>query len=177
VLTTEIDKVVKLMDKIHTENSPSREQQWRNLTLAHYVHLRNGVPLGDAKSLRNMLHRSLGAASFAAFWQYWNPIWGYGLGKYVYTPLRRVLPTAVAFMATFVISGSIHDLATMVVSRSFAFLFTPWFFLLGVGAVMSRAFDMDLSNRPWWLRASINLAYLIFCLILTLAMKQIAEPA
>lgn len=60
--------------------------QHQSLTLAKYVHLRNGVPLGDAKSLPNMLYRSFGAASFAACWQYWNPIWGYGLVKYVQCP-------------------------------------------------------------------------------------------
>lgn len=159
------------MSKIQAENSHNPEQQWQHLTLSQYVLLRNGVPLGDGKSLRNMLHRSLGAASFAGFWQYWNPIWGYGLGKFMYSPLRRLLPPAAAFILTFVISGGIHDLATMAVSRSFAFLFTPWFFLLGVGAVLSRAFGMNLAKRPWWVRASINLAYLAICLALTLAAK------
>lgn len=74
---------------------------------------------------------------------------------------------------TFIISGGIHDLATMAIRRSFAFLFTPWFFLLGVGAVLSRAIGMDLSNHPWWIRAGINLIYLVFCLALTLIAKQI----
>ncbi|MCB9423451.1 MAG: hypothetical protein H6667_26885, partial [Ardenticatenaceae bacterium] len=156
------------MNKIQAENSRNWQQQEQSLTLSQYVHLRNGVPLGDSKSLRNMLNRSLGAASFAAFWQYWNPIWGYGLGKYVYRPLRRILPPFTAFIVTFIISGGIHDLATMVIRGSFAFLFTPWFFLLGVGAVLGRAFGMDLAKRPWLIRASINFAYLLFCLALTL---------
>jgi hypothetical protein len=162
----------KLMSKIQAKNSHYPEQQWQDLTLSQYVHLRNGVPLGDAKSLRNMLHRSLGAASFAGFWQYWNPIWGYGLGKFVYSPLRRILPPAAAFIITFIISGGIHDLATMAASRSFAFLFTPWFFLLGVGAVLGRAFGVNLAKRAWWVRASINLAYLVSCLVLTLVVKK-----
>jgi hypothetical protein len=142
-------KVAKRMSKIQAKISQYPEQPKQNLTLRQYVHLRNGVPLGDGKSLRNMLHRSFGAASFVAFWQYWNPIWGYGLGKYVYAPLRRILPPAAAVILTFIISGGIHDLATMAVSRSFAFLFTPWFFLLGVGAVLSRAVGMDLGKRPF----------------------------
>jgi hypothetical protein len=61
----------------------------------------------------------------------------------------------------------------MAVRRSFAFLFTPWFFLLGVGAVIGRAAGMDLSDHPWWVRASINLGYLVFCLAVTLIAKQI----
>ncbi len=67
------------MSNIQEGNLQARP--WRSLTLGQYVQHRNGVPLGDGKSLQNMLHRSLGAASFAGFWQYWNPIWGYGLGK------------------------------------------------------------------------------------------------
>lgn len=59
----------------------SARQQWHRLTLAQYVHRRNGVPLGDSGSLRNMLIRSFGAGSFGRFWQYWNPIFDYGLGK------------------------------------------------------------------------------------------------
>jgi hypothetical protein len=110
-----------------------RPRPWQRLTLAEYVRRRNGVPLGDSRSLRNMFIRSFGAGSFGQFWQYWNPIWGYGLGRYVYAPLRRVLPPAVAFILTFAISGGLHDLATMAVSRSPALLFTPWFVLLGIG--------------------------------------------
>ena len=134
-----------------------KKQTWQrqSLTLSQYVEFRNGVPLGDSKSFSNMLHRSLGAASFAEFWQYWNPIWGYGLGKYVYVPARRILPRAAAFIATFIVSGAIHDLATMVVGRSFAFLFTPWFFLLGVGAGFGDGFwetaVLATSHREFYL--------------------------
>ena len=151
-----------------------KKQTWQRqtLTLSQYVEFRNGVPLGDSKLFSNMLHRSLGAASFAEFWQYWNPIWGYGLGKYVYAPLRQILPRAAAFIATFIVSGTIHDLATIAVRRSFAFLFTPWFFLLGVGAVLSRSLGMDLSNHPWWIRVSVNLIYLVSSLVVVLFIKQ-----
>ncbi|MCB0198341.1 MAG: hypothetical protein KDJ65_40755, partial [Anaerolineae bacterium] len=64
------------MNKIQTKKAEMR--QWHSYTLRQYVALRNGVPLGDGRSLRHMLRRSFGAASFAGFWQYWNPIWGYG---------------------------------------------------------------------------------------------------
>lgn len=160
------------MHKIQAEHARDREKPWQNLTLLQYVLLRNGVPLGHGQSLRNMLHRSLGAASFAAFLRYWNSIWGYGLGKNVYAPLRRILPAVAVFFLTFIISCGLHDLVTMVISRSAAFLFTPWFFLLGVGAVIGQAAGLDLSGRPWAVRAGANLAYLHFCLVLTVAAKQ-----
>jgi hypothetical protein len=161
------------MNKNQKEVSPNRQQQWQGLTLAQYVELRNGVPLGVPSSLRNMLQRSFGAASFAGFWQYWNPIWGYGLGKYVYSPMHRVLPAAIALIMTFVVSGGIHDLVIMALRRSMTLLFTPWFFVLGVGVVLGRAVGMDLSNRSWWIRAGTNLAYLVIGLAITLIAKRV----
>ena len=137
-----------------------------------FFQLRNGVPLGDPKSLENKLRRSFGATSFAGFWQYWNPIWRYGLVKYVYEPTRRILPWAAAFITTFIVSGAIHDLATMAVSRSFAFFFTPWFFLLDVGAVLGQALGMNFGKRPFWQRAAVNFTYLLTCLLLTLIVKR-----
>jgi len=142
------------------------------LTLSRYVYRRNGVPLGDSDSLKNMLYRSFGASSFAGFWQYWNPIFGYGLGKYVYAPLQRFLPSWGALIMTFVVSGGIHDLVTMAIRRSSAFLFVPWFFLLGVGVVLGRAVKMDSSKRPWLVRAVINFSYIILCLGITLVLRQ-----
>ncbi|MFN2170194.1 MAG: acyltransferase [Candidatus Promineifilaceae bacterium] len=153
---------------LHTK----RPRPWQRLTLAEYVRRRNGVPLGDSRSLRNMLIRSFGAGSFGQFWQYWNPIFGYGLGKYVYSPLQRFLPPAVALVMTFIISGGIHDLVTMAIRRSTAFFFIPWFFLLGVGVVIGRGLNIDFSERPWLVRSAINLSYMLVCLAITLLARQ-----
>ena len=139
----------------------------RAMTLGEYVHRRNGIPLGRAGSLRNMLSRSLGAESFAAFWQHWNPIWGYGLGRFVFAPVQRRVPSAIAVMVTFLVSGIVHDVAVTVVRRSFTLMVTPWFLLLGIGVLVARATHMDLSHRPWWWRAVVNLIYLIGCLAAT----------
>jgi hypothetical protein len=163
------------MNNNQNKLNPNRRQQWSRVTLAEYVEQRNGVPLGDSNSLQNMLQRSFGASSFARFWQYWNPIWGYGLGKYVYSPLQRVLPMAIALIMTFVISGALHDLVTMALGRSVTVFFTPWFFILGVGVVVGRAVKMDLSNYSWWIRASVNLIYLILGAILTILAKWVLE--
>lgn len=143
------------------------------LTLSQYVRRRNGVPLGVSGSLRNMLHRSVGAGSFGGFWQYWNPVFGYALGRYVYAPVRRVLPSTVALILTFVVCGALHDVVTMGIRGSLAFLFTPWFLLLGVGVVFGRAVGLDYSGRPWAIRAAINLAYIFSCLALALVARRI----
>jgi len=66
------------MNTDQQEARANRQQQRQRISFARYIHRRNGVPLGSSGSLRNMLRRSLGAGSFAGFWQYWIPVWGYG---------------------------------------------------------------------------------------------------
>lgn len=95
------------------------------------------------------------------------------MGRFVYSPLKRVLPRVLAVIMTFAISGAVHDLATMAVRRSPAFLFTPWFFLLGVGVVLGRLIRLDYSDRPWMVRVAINLTYLVVCLVATLLAKRV----
>ena len=144
----------------------------RQVTLGEYVRRRNGVPAGSRGALRNMFHRSFGAGSFAGFWRYWNPVFGYVLGRYVFSPLRKALPSALALVATFVVSGVVHDLVSTAVRGSVAFLFTPWFFFHGVGVVLGEATGMDLSRYPWLLRASVNFTYVLVCLALALIVKS-----
>jgi len=138
----------------------------RRLTLAGYVRRRNGVALGAPGSLRNMLRRSFGAGTFAGFWQHWNPIFGYCLGKWVFVPLKTILPPYVALVLTFVVTGIVHDLVTIAVRGQIAFLFTPWFLCLGIGVVLSKASGMNLGAMPWGARAAVNSAYLGACLAL-----------
>lgn len=95
------------------------------------------------------------------------------MGRFVYAPARRVLPRGLALIVTFLVSGGIHDLVIMGIRRSAAFFFTTWFFLLGIGVVVGRAAGMDLSGRPWWARAGINLVYLVVCLALSLIARRI----
>jgi D-alanyl-lipoteichoic acid acyltransferase DltB (MBOAT superfamily) len=145
----------------------------RTLTLGQYIRRRNGLPAGARGSLRNMLHRSLGAPTFAGFWQYWNPVFGYALGRYVFMPAKRIIPAPVALLATFVIRGAIHDLVTMAARGGPAVLFTPWFFFMGCGVLLGRALGLDFASRPWLVRAAANLAYVASCLLLTIALGRI----
>jgi D-alanyl-lipoteichoic acid acyltransferase DltB (MBOAT superfamily) len=113
-----------------------------------------------------MLRHSFGARSFAGFWQHWNPIFGYCLGKYVFIPLKKISPPHVALVLTFVVTGIVHDLVTMAVRQDFAFLFTPWFLFLGIGVVLSNLTEMDIGASSWRLRAACHAAYLGACLVL-----------
>jgi D-alanyl-lipoteichoic acid acyltransferase DltB (MBOAT superfamily) len=147
--------------------------QQNSLSLSQYIVYRNGVPAGARGSMRNMFERSFGAPTFAGFWRHWNPIFSYGLGRYIYSPLKRLMPSALAVVSTFIFCGMLHDLVTMAVRGAPAFLFTPWFFLLGTGVVLGRALSLDLSDQPWLVKATVNLTYLAVCLAITLGIKYL----
>lgn len=119
-----------------------------------------------------MLRRSFGAASFAGFWRYWNPVFGYGLGKYVFAPLKRFLPSTLALILTFVACGALHDLVAISIRGTATFPFSAWFLMLGVGVVLGNASGMDLSRKPWALRASLHLAYLVVCLVVSIVARR-----
>lgn len=152
-------------------NNPTSNRK-RKLTLAYYVRRRNGVPLGAAGSLRNMLHRSLGAGTFAEFWRYWNPIFGYYLGRYINAPLKRWLPSSVSLVITFVACGALHDAVGFAATGRGMFLFTPWFFFMGTGVVISQSIQFDYANYIWPVRALINISCVAIGLLVTLAIKQ-----
>lgn len=124
---------------------------------------RTGVPLGASGSLRKMLIRSLSAKSPRHFWQYWNPIFGYYLGRYVHSPLNKILPAPIAILGTFLFSGFIHDLATIAIWGSTRFLFTTWFFFLGMGVVVSEIGNINWFHKSRSIRIFSNLFYLILC--------------
>ncbi|MEM9741049.1 MAG: MBOAT family O-acyltransferase [Pseudomonadota bacterium] len=120
-----------------------------------------------------MLKRSLGASSFAEFWRYWNPIFGYYLGNRVYRPLRETgLPRVLAVIGTFLVSGAVHDVAAAVITQGVVFTCTPFFFLLSLGVVAGNAFGMDSSKHSWSARATINGSYVLVCLAATLTLKS-----
>lgn len=161
---------------MRNDPSPSgamRSEGRPTLTLRRYVQRRTGLSMGARGSLRVMLYRSFGARSFAGFWRYWNPIFGYGLGRYVFLPLKRAMPAPLALLATFVVSGALHDLVTAAVRGAPAFLFTPWFFLLGLGVLLGEALKMDTSSSAWSVRAAVNLAYLCSCLAAVLILQRV----
>lgn len=122
-----------------------------------------------------MLRRSLGAGSFAGFWRFWNPVFGYYLGRYSYAPLQRVMPRGPALILTFSLCGAIHDAVTTALRGSVTLLFTSWFIFLAIGVLIGNACGMDLSQRTWIVRAGVNLAYLATCLLISVLFRQVLE--
>ena len=136
----------------------------RKLSLAQYVKKRNGVPLGASGSMTNMLSRSFGATSFPVFWCYWSPIWGYYLSRNVMRPLANFLPISLATFLTFLVSGALHDLAVSIVKLKNIFFFTPWFGLMGLIVVISKAARISYGHVSWPVRALINASFILVSL-------------
>lgn len=137
------------------------------MKLSEYVKKRNGVPIGHQKSLQNNLQRSLGANNFSSFWNFWNPIFGYYLGKKIFKPLKKIIPVAFAVIVTFVFCGFIHDIVTTLVRGKLSLFFSVWFLLMGTSVVLSKNSNYNLSNKKWLFRAFINLSIIGICLFLT----------
>jgi ABC-type multidrug transport system permease subunit len=129
------------------------------------------VPLGHRDSLRNMLYRSLGAGKFSIFWQYWNPIWGYYLGKYIFKPLKLIFPPALSLIITFVVCGFIHDLVVMLLKWKFILFLSPWFLFMGLAVVLGEYAKIDYSRSPWVVRAAINILVVLTCLLMAYQIK------
>lgn len=137
------------------------------MKLSEYVKKKNGVPFGHANSLRNNLERSLGANNFSKFWNFWNPIFGYYLGTKIFRPLKKIFPTGLSLVFTFVFCGLIHDSVTTIIRREISLFFTVWFLIMGICVVISKQTNYNLSNRKWFFRALINLSIINICFFLT----------
>ena len=122
--------------------------------------------MGANNSLKNMIARSLGAGKFSIFWKYWNPIWSYYLGKYIFKPLKIIFPPALSVILSFAFSGFLHDLIIMLLRWNFELLLTPCFLLMGFCVVLGDYAKIDYSKFTWIIRAFINILIILSCLLI-----------
>ncbi|MCK0107880.1 hypothetical protein MWU58_01110 [Flavobacteriaceae bacterium S0825] len=138
------------------------------MTLREYVEKRNGVPIGHSSSLKNNLYRSLGAKSFTIFWNFWNPIFGYYLGKRVFKPLKIYFPASLALVLTFIFCGFLHDVVTTIIRGSISIFFSVWFLFMAIAVMTTQYLNHDFKEKTWSVRALINVSIIGFCLSLTI---------
>ncbi len=159
---------------------PIRQRRIRNdvkrdmskkVSLSEYVRRRNGVGLGDSRSMKNMFTRSFGAGSFYQFWEYWNPIWGYYLSKLVMRPLTNSLPAWLALVLTFGISGAVHDVAISLVKLRVSYFFTAWFLTMSLMVLFTSGLRIFYKHLPWSLRALINFTLIAGSFLLVTLVK------
>ena len=141
------------------------------MTLSEYVLKRNGVPLGAKGSLPNNLKNALGAGNNADFWKHWNPIWGYYLAKFIYLPLGLHVPKWLATLASFAVSGALHDFTVGLLGIAWQSLFTCWFLVMGFFLIVSRGLQFEYGALPFVARAGLNVAAPALCLGVTLLLR------
>lgn len=142
------------------------------MTLTEYVKKRNGVPIGSSKSLRNNLYRSLGAKDFSTFWNYWNPIFGYYLGRFIFKPIKKIFPVGIALLLTFIFCGLIHDVVTTIFRGKISNFFTIWFLLMGFAVLITQYLNHNFKKQLWIIRALINLSIISLCFLITIYLTK-----
>ena len=155
----------------NSQMGQERDVRTEKMGLRDYVRRRNGVPLNAKGSLGNMLARSFGSGTFAGFWRFWNPIWGYYLGRFVYVPLARVLPRPLSLVITFLVSGLLHDIVIMALRGEWALIFVPWFGLMAVWIVLSEAIGIRYAGLSFLSRVFINALQVGLPLALVLSLQ------
>jgi hypothetical protein len=143
------------------------------MKLSEYTKKKNGVPIGHSHSLRNNLQRSLGAKNFPVFWNFWNPIFGYYLGRKIFKPLKKILPDYFALILTFIFCGLVHDIVTSLLKRKVSLFFTVWFLIMSIAVVISKQINYNLSEKKWMLRTVVNLSIIIVCLLITIYLNTV----
>ena len=143
------------------------------MNLSEYVKKKNGVPMGHLNSLRNNLHRSIGAKNFPTFWNFWNPFFGYYLGTKIFKPIKKIFPVGFAVILTFLFCGLVHDLVTTLARGKLSLFFAIWFLIMGVVVAVSKKINYDLSHKKWILRALVNLSLIAVCLLLTMYLNTV----
>lgn len=135
-------------------------------SLSDYIKLRLGQSV--QKQAINFLKLPFSATSFAKFWWYWNPVYGYYLYYYCYKPLASYLPRSIAVLATFVFSGVMHDIPFILLSlfttkRMPSFTITVMFLFLGIVVVTTEKLNMSFRKVPEICRWVIHLSNIFLC--------------
>ena len=142
------------------------------ITLNQYVKRKNGVAIGNSKSFRNNMQRAFGAKNFSVFWQHWNPIFSYYLGKCIFKPLKRFLSSAFALVITFIFCGLLHDMVGLLVKGSTQFLFSFWFLFMGIFVLLSHSAKHNFNHKAWVYRALINCLLIAACFVCGLTVSR-----
>lgn len=132
-----------------------------------------GMTLRERRNylLRQIFVRPFFAPSLHLFWRYWNPVYGYYLGKYVYRPCRRLFPHPVCVVITFAFCGLVlHDMlgwpAAIVYGRLPFPIITVWFTMIAVVVVVSEACRLRFDGLRASLRPLVHAGYLAVTLSL-----------
>jgi len=135
-------------------------------SLTDYIKLRLGATAREQTA--NFLKLPFGATSFARFWWYWNPVYGYYLYYYIYKPFAIYLTRPIAVLATFIFCGVLHDLPFILLSvfalkRIPSFTITTMFLFLGMVVVLTEKLNINFRRVPVTGRWLIHLLNIFLC--------------
>lgn len=124
--------------------------------------------------------RAFTAPTLGAFWHFWNPVYGYVLGRYCYRPMRRRgVPRAVALVATFAFSGfALHDLLLWparlsVGARPLFPVVTVAFVVVAMLVLMTDAMRVDLRGLGPAARGCVHALCLVLAFTLSIGASQL----
>ena len=140
------------------------------ITLREFIRIRVGTGQPRGRIL-TMFLRAFTAPTFAAFWHYWNPVYGYLLARFVYRPSRSILPRPPAVILTFLCSGFfLHDLPLIWLPRFLQGLpmprplFAVWFFIISLGLIAFESLGYSMRQHPPNIRILAHSTFLLACL-------------
>lgn len=143
--------------------------------LQRYINIRLGN-LPEVEQLEAMFEKSFRASSYRKFWWYWNPVYNYFLTKYIYRPLKKILPNSISMLITFLASGFLlHDLPIMLIILVTAKLILPFpttifFIVLGTTVIVSENLKLNFVHIQPKNRIIIHLGTIVFSFILSLSL-------
>ncbi len=131
--------------------------------------------LPEMEQLKVMFKKSFQASSYRKFWWYWNPVYNYFLTKYIYRPLKKILPNSISMLITFLASGFLlHDLPIMLIILATVKLILPFpttifFIVLGTTVIVSEKLKLNFVHFQPKNRIIIHLGTIVFSFTLSLS--------
>lgn len=121
-----------------------------------------------------MFFRPFTAPSFALFWRYWNPLYGYCLSRYIYRPCLVIFPRSLSVVLTFAFCGFfLHDIFGWTAYAARSGHLTPphnttvWFTIIALGLVISEKLDLRFDRLEPGFRAALHVGFLTATYLLT----------
>lgn len=122
--------------------------------------------------------RPFEATSFRRFWEFWNPVYGYFLGRFVYSPLKRVFPRSACVVLTFAFSGFVlHDLPAWLISGAEypACRISSWFTTIALGIIASDGLRLSFDGSSRIFRALLHALFLASTLYISIWLRSMIK--
>lgn len=146
--------------------------------LRRYINLRLGKH-NDSEQMRIMFKKAFQAKTYREFWWYWNPTYGFFLGKYIYKPLRKYLPKSISVVFTFLVCGLIlHDLPIVLILLFLTGILLPFpitifFTILGLINITSIKYKLTFNKIRPNVRIVLHFLTLFSSMVIALTITKV----